>query len=381
MKRISVLLVLGVLTLSASALSQGKFSGYMFGDYYYNIGRDSSFGLPSTIHKAPGASAANGSVPGPKAMQAFQIRRIYFAYDNDISEQFTTRFRLEADQAATPGGAVTGDELVGGKVSTFVKDAYLTWKNVFSGSNLTFGLQPTAAFDISETAYGYRFIEKTIMDLRGIVPSRDLGISLKGKLMSDGMANYWVMIANNSGNAPESDKYKRYSANIQVKPFTNFQATAYVDLKDAADITVAGSAKSNSTMVEALFLNYSMPFMYNFGVEAFMSSQSNAFLATGATTPKSLSALGYSVWGSYNLMADLAVFLRYDGYDPNTNSDTKAKGDSRNLILAGLSWKADKNVSISPNIYYEAYEKPAAAGSASIDPSLSARLTFYYIFL
>ena len=406
MKRISVLLVLVVLTLSVSALSQGKFSGYMFGDYYYNIGRDSSFGLPSTIHKAPGASAANGSVPGPKAMQAFQIRRIYFAYDNDISEQFTTRFRLEADQAATPGvtapvATVTGtvdttkrpptvsgssaapglDELVGGKVSVFVKDAYLTWKNIFPGSNLTFGIQPTAAFDISETAYGYRFIEKTIMDLRGIVPSRDLGISLKGKLVGDGMANYWVMIANSSGNAPESDKYKRYSANIQVKPITNFQATLYVDLKDAADITVTGSAKSNSTMIEALFLNYSVPFMYNFGVETFMSSQSNAFLATGATEPKSLSALGYSVWGSYNLMPELTAFLRYDSYDPNTDSDTKAKGDSRNLILAGLSWKADKNVSISPNIYYETYETPAAAGSASIDPSLSARLTLYYIFL
>ena len=392
MKKHLFLLAGGLFLVTATGLSQGKFSGYMFGDYYYNIARDSSFNLPSTIHKAPGASAANGSVPGPKAMEAFQIRRIYFAYDNDISEQFTTRFRLEADQAATPGasaptastttGAISSyDELPSGKVSVFVKDAYLTWKNVFSGSNLTFGIQPTAAYDISEAAYGYRFIEKTIMDLRGIVPSRDLGISLKGKLVSDGMANYWVMLANSSGNNPESDKYKRYSANIQVKPITNFQATVYVDYKDAADVNVAGSLKPNSTMIEALFLNYAVPFTYNVGFEAFMSSQSNAFTATNATTPKSLSALGYSIWGSYNIMPELAAFLRYDGYDPNTDSDNRAKGDSRSLILAGLSWKVDKNVSISPNIYYETYETPAAAGSKAIDPSVSARLTFYYIFL
>ena len=394
MKKYLFLLAGGLLLATSIGLGQGKFSGYMFGDYYYNIARDSSFNLPSTIHKAPGTSAANGSVPGPKSMQAFQIRRIYFAYDNDISEQFTTRFRLEADQPATPGASAptastsTGvlssfDELPSGKVSVFVKDAYLTWKNVFAGSNLTFGIQPTAAYDISEAAWGYRFLEKTIMDLRGIVPSRDLGISLKGKLVSDGMANYWVMLANSSGNNPESDKYKRYSANIQLKPITNFQATVYVDYKDAADVNIAGSLKSNSTMIEALFLNYSMPFIYNFGFEAFMSSQSNAFAAPGATAPGSLSGLGYSLWGSYNVIPELAVVVRYDGYDPNT--DGKSKGDSRSLILAGLSWKADKNVSISPNIYYESYETPVnnttGVTGKAIDASLTARLTFYYVFL
>ncbi len=312
-------------------------------------------------------------------MQAFQLRRIYFAYDNDISDQFTTRFRLEADQAATPGGAITGDELVGGKVSTFVKDAYLTWKNVFTGSNLTFGLQPTAAFDISETAWGYRFLEKTIMDLRGVVPSRDLGISLKGKLVGDGMVNYWVLVANGSGNNPESDKYKRYSANIQLKPISNFQATLYFDLKDAADKLIAGSEKTNSTTIEALFLNYWQPFIFNLGFEAFMSSQSNQFTPTGSTSPGSLSALGWSLWGSYNLMPELAVVARYDSYDPNTNSAANAKGDSRGYVVGGLSWKVDKNVSISPNVLYETYETPT--GGKSIDASVTARLTFYYIFI
>lgn len=374
MRKSLILLAVGLSAISATALSQGKFSGYMFGDYYYNVARDSSFN-----HTAPSAVASSSSAPGAKSMQAFQIRRIYFAYDNDISEQFATRFRLESDQGAVPGGAVTGDELVGGKVSVFVKDAYLTWKNVFSGSNLIFGVQPTAAYDISEAAWGYRFLEKTIMDLRGIVPSRDLGIALKGKLVSDGMVNYWVMIANGSGNNPESDKYKRYSANVQVKPITNLQATVYVDYKDAGQKLVSGSLASNSTTIEALFINYSEPFAYNFGFEAFMQSQSNQFTPTGATTPKTQSGLGYSLWGSYNIMPELSVVARYDSYDPNTDSDNKAKGDLRNYIIGGLSWKADKNVSISPNILYETYEAPAS-GTAP-DASLTVRLTFYYVFL
>ena len=37
----------------------------------------------------------NSALTGAKADQAFQFRRIYFTYDNDISEQFMARFRLE----------------------------------------------------------------------------------------------------------------------------------------------------------------------------------------------------------------------------------------------------------------------------------------------
>ena len=378
MKKGLILLAVGLFVLSAVALGQGKFSGYMFGDYYYNVGRDSLFN-----HTAPGANASASSAPGAKSFQAFQIRRIYFAYDNDISEQFTTRFRLESDQAATPGGSSTvgtGDELAGSKIAPFVKDAYLTWKNIFAGSNFTFGIQPTGAFDISESAWQYRFLEKTIMDLRGIIPSRELGVSLRGKLVSDGMVNYWVLVGNdNSGNNVALDKYKRYSLNLQFKPMSNFQATVYLDYKDAADKLISGSLKSNSTTVEALFLNYWQPYIFNLGFEAFMSSQANAFTPAGSTTPGSLSGLGWSLWGSYNLMPELAVVARYDSYDPNTNSAANAKGDSRGYLVAGLSWKADKNVSISPNILYETYETPT--GKSSIDPSVTARLTFYYIFL
>lgn len=357
MKKNLILLAVGLYIIPAIGLSQGKFSGYMFGDYYFNVARDSSF-----YHTAPSNAASSSSAPGANAMQAFQLRRVYFAYDNDISEQFATRFRLEADQAANASN---------GKIGVFVKDAYLKWKNVFSGSDLIFGIQPPPAYEISEAAWGYRSLEKTIMDLRGVVASRDQGISLHGKVVSDGMVNYWVMVANNSANSPETDKYKRYYAHIHVKPITNLQATAYVDLKDAAN--VAGN-KSNSTLTTALFVGYAEPFTYNVGLEAFMASQSNAYAPPGGSLG-SKSALGISVFGSYNIQPELAIVARYDNYDPNT--DSKSKGDVRNYIIAGLSYKADKNVSIMPNILYESYE----ASTGAPDASVTARLTLYYVFL
>jgi hypothetical protein len=349
------------------AMSQGKISGYMFGDYYYNVMRDAS---------VPTSSVA--SPVGGQNYSAFQLRRIYFTYDNDISETFTTRFRLEADQGALSGKASgldsSSDVLRSGKIAPFVKDAYVVWKNVFAGSNLIFGVQPTPAYDVSEAAWGYRSLEKTIGDLRGFVDSRDLGISLKGKVTDDGMVNYWVMIGNGAGTGkPETDMYKRYYAHIQVKPITNLQATLYADYKDAA----GNATGSTGTWTEALFVGYSVPFEYNFGAEIYMSSQSNSYTPPGGSLG-SKNAAGYSIWGAYNIIPELAAVLRYDNYDPNT--DGASKYDARNYVIAGLSWKVDKNVSIQPNVLYETYDAPNASHGAP-DPSVTARVTMYYVFL
>ena len=116
MKKIVLPLMAIALFYFNSSFAQGKFSGYMFGDYYYNIARDASF-----YTTPPSNSASSSAAPGAKTMQAFQIRRVYFAYDNAISDQFSTRFRLEVDQAANASN---------GKISVFVKDAYFKWKDI-----------------------------------------------------------------------------------------------------------------------------------------------------------------------------------------------------------------------------------------------------------
>ena len=377
-----------LLAAAATALSQGKFSGYMFGDYYYNVQRDVNF---------PSLTGSIASPAGGQTYNAFQLRRAYFTYDDDISADFTTRFRLEADQGAGTSTAVSGDELAGGKIAPFVKDAYLTWKNIFSGSNLTFGIQPTPAYDVSETAWGYRSLEKTIGDLHGLVSSRDLGVSLKGKITADGMFNYWLMWGNNSGNTPESDIYKRYYAHIQIKPTANLQATIYADFKDAPGFKTAGyngnADLTASAWTEAVFVGYTEPFAYNIGAEVYMQSTSNGIKDTLTKSYSSKSTMGISVFGSYNILPELAVVARYDNYNPSTDgvgteyqhvtTTVANKNISSNYIIAGLSWKVDKNVSIQPNVQYETYQTYILANGTSTTPSASvtARVTFYYIFL
>ncbi len=60
---------------AVGSVGQVKFSGLMFGDYFYN------------------ASAHDSS---QKNFNGFQFRRIYITTDYDIADNFSTRFRLRS---------------------------------------------------------------------------------------------------------------------------------------------------------------------------------------------------------------------------------------------------------------------------------------------
>ncbi len=215
----------------------------MFGDYFYN-------------------AAAHDSTQ--KNFNGFQFRRIYITTDYAISDNFSTRFRLEADQ-----GEITNN----GKITTMVKDAWLKWKDIFSGSDLIFGISPTPAFDVSEGAWGHRYLEKTIMDLDGIVPSRDLGIDLKGKFTESGSAKYWVKIGNGSGNSPETNKDKRVYGLLEFDPSPELLITVYGDY--ASNPQVAD--KDVNAFVGAGFINFKQKGKFSIGLEGFIKSQQNSY--------------------------------------------------------------------------------------------------------
>ncbi|HEX7357889.1 MAG TPA: hypothetical protein VF270_09295, partial [Ignavibacteriaceae bacterium] len=120
----------------AQELSIGKFSGQVFADYFYNISRDANF-----------SNFDNTALEGSKDFNGFVLRRAALNYDQNISEKFSARFRLEADSKSNTSNS---------KIGVFVKDASLKWKNIFSGSDLILGIQPTPSFEVSEKYWGYR---------------------------------------------------------------------------------------------------------------------------------------------------------------------------------------------------------------------------------
>ncbi len=326
---------------AANINAQAKFSGLMFGDYFYN-------------------AASHDSTQ--KGFNGFQFRRIYITTDYSISDNFSTRFRLEADQ-----GEITNNN----KITTMVKDAWLKWKDIFSGSDLIFGISPTPAFDVSEGAWGHRYLEKTIMDLDGIVPSRDLGIDLKGKFTESGTAKYWLKIGNGSGNTPESNKDKRIYGLLEFDPSPELLITVYGDY--ASNPQVAN--KDVNTFVGAGFINFRQKGKFSIGVEGFIKSQQNSYTPPNGSLG-SKSGLGLSVWAYANLSDKAQIVGRFDTYDPNTNSNSNK--DGKNLILAGLQFNPVEHVSITPNVEVFTYQADSPNGGDSSD--IIPRVTFYWEF-
>jgi len=360
MKKSFLLLVFITSTFFANTFfAQGKLSGLMFGDYYYNASRDGAIN-----------SIKNVATKGAQDFQAFQIRRIYLTYDNKISNDFKARVRFEMSNN------VLADN---GKFSANVKDAYLQWK-AFGNQTLVVGLQGTPSFSVSEKYWGYRSLEKTIMDLRKIESSRDLGIGMKGKLDKKGVFSYSVLIGNGSSNKPETNKYKRYYLHVKISPTKNLAITLNGDFSPKGDINNPFSSSlnnnvSNGTFTSSFFIGYKAGKKYTLGIETFIQSEDNGF--NDGTSLQNKNSFGVSVFGNLKLKNNLRLVGRYDYFDPNTNR--LSNGDSRNYIIAGLDFQVHKQVSIMPNVQIETYE--TLLSGKSIDSSVTGRITIYYKFL
>ena len=157
----------------------GKFSGLMFGDYYWYY----------RWHQDQVSASNPTSVEG---QQGFWFRRLYLTYDWSYNERLTTRFRLEAN---------SNGQFDGGNLEPYVKDAYLKW-TYHGRQQLTLGIQPSLTFDWLEGFWGLRHIEKTPADLYRIDASRDFGVTLSGPVAIEGM-RYGVQFGNDSGNGSE----------------------------------------------------------------------------------------------------------------------------------------------------------------------------------
>jgi hypothetical protein len=184
----------------------GKFSGLMFGDYYW-------------YDKWHQDQISDTNKTGVQGQQGFWLRRIYFTYDLTFSEKFTTRLRIEMN---------SNGQFAGGNLNPYVKDAYLKW--TFTGKQaLTLGIQPSLTFDWVEGFWGLRHIEKTPEDLYRIDSSRDFGLTLGGPVTAVKNLSYAAQVGNDSGNGSEADKYKivRLEARYDMNPGIAVEGTYF----------------------------------------------------------------------------------------------------------------------------------------------------------
>ena len=329
---------------------RGRISGYMFGDAYYNVSGD-----PIHRYTAAGADSDQVNIDGKsligKDLNGVQLRRVYFQLDNDLSIKFSTRFRLEMD----------GKELTsGGKLAVFVKAAYLQAKNVVPRGNFFFGEISTPTFENSEEFWQYRSVEKTIVDFRGISPSADLGVELKGFADAGHKIGYSAMVGDGPGQKPENNRYKRYYLSLPLSPIRDLKLEPYVDYEPG----FAGADKA----LYKLFAGYELK---RGAIGAEIVDQ----VVHSRTVPNT-EPFGFSVFARVAPSPTLGAYARFDRWQPNTRATNRVDTD---LYIAGLDWQPYKDVHIMPNVESAQYRARRAA-VAPAHHDTQARLTFYYRF-
>jgi hypothetical protein len=321
----------------------GKVSGYVFGDYFYKIGGDST------------GSGSQYSTLG-KDQQAFQFRRLYLYYDHTFDDRFSAQFLLEGNDKT----------FTDGKHGVFVKTAYLEWKNIFANSNLWFGLIPTPTWSLlSEKVWNYRSIEKTVADFRGLGSASDIGIGIRGKFDEGGTVNYVAMIGNGNGQKPENNKYKKYYASLNVKPVKELVIEGYVDFEPAANekdkTTFKGFAAYQSEHITV-------------GAEAVTQIQKKA---TSTGDDRSPLGLSFFAWAPIPGSENFNAFARFDFYNPDTK--VSSAGFKEAFITAGLDYMPIKNVHIMPNVWVNTFSNKASGGT-NRDADVVGRITFFVVY-
>ncbi len=341
----SIILSLFISISRAQEITGGKIHGLIVGDYFYKTGGDS---------QPFGDSLLQFSRLVPKDFQAFQIRRLHFFYDYNISDNFFTRFQLEGnDKSLEPGG----------RQGLYVKTAYAEWKNIFNKSNLLVGLIPTPTWSSVERLWGYRSIEKTITDFRNAGSGSDMGVQLCGIIPFSISLNYSLMIGNGSYQKPEINKHKKYYAMLSGNPIDKFSVETYFDFEPAInnkDITTLKtflSYKDNSCMI---------------GAEIFQQTRLKKDTATGDNA-----IFGVALFAWHKISEQFKIFGCVDYFDPNRLSDYI--GFYEYFFSVGLDYTPIKKIHFMPNIWINTYTDKSRHNRKK-EADIVPRVTFLFTF-
>ncbi len=334
----TLIVLIGIVAFThASEDTHGKFSGLVFGDYYYVVSNHN-----------PSIKNANG----------FWIRRIYFTYDKPLSKAFTIRLRMEMSH---PGDFQTKAAPV-----PFVKDAYLKYQH--GNHAFFFGISPTPMFTVIEKIWGYRPVEKTPLDLQKFSSTREMGFAIKGSLDREKQIRYHVMIGNGNSNKSETDQGKKISLSLGYYSAHNFLIVLdgeYNDLPGQTDWYTA-----------QILAGYVAP-QFRLGLQFARQTRQQGTLGN-----KNLDIASFFVAGQ--LSKHLNAFFRTDRmFSPNPAGNQIAylpfdPSAASTFFVTGIDWTPIANVHFMPNVEAVTYDANSSGQRPTND--LMPRLTFYYKF-
>ena len=276
---------------------QGDISGYTIFDYSNSSGND-----------------------------GFDIKRAYFSYSSDISEDLFFKIRFDV-------GRHDSDD----RLTTYLKNAYVDWK-CENGDKLSMGLIGTNSYGVQENNWGYRFIEKSVLDKYGMTNTADFGVGYS-KLF--GKIDINVQLLNGEGFKSEEEMgeqamYLRVlygESKLNKNDGMNFgiiiNYIPYHSLADDLDHTLTGFFGGWASNNLRLGLEYNQ-------FDTFNNNDGDEFTEEAS-----------SVYANYSINDEWDIFVRHDVNDENIDDNTDADAYS----WVGAVWNPTKGLYISPNVH------------------------------
>jgi hypothetical protein len=345
----------------SSFTPSGKVNAQLFTDYIY-------------VKHAPDYTIGSAQYAGyAQDYASFEIRRLFLGYNYDFTRDFTGEILFSYE------GNLDGS----GNRGVLLKVADIKWKNIFPNSDFLIGLQFTPAFVLlTEKVWGYRSIEKTILDKNKFAAPTDLGAGLQGAFDNDKNYGYNILYADGTGTKPENDRYKKIYADLWGK-FLDKRIIVdfYGDLEQKSDIPIVVYQTAK------FFLAYQSDPL-TVGLEAFVVYETRGVQASPDGIDYNFTDVepfGYSFFVTGAIFPNkLNFFARYDSFDPDLMYDPSLYYEystaKEHFITTGLDWTPYSAIHIMPNIWYTNYtsKTPGVTGTALSDYNLVPRITFSF---
>jgi len=335
-------------------LNSGNAYAKMFFEYFYMQQGDDTY--PGRSHFAQNTTGDN----------EFSFRRVYLGYEHTFSEKFSGKVQMELTDLS---------KLNKGQRAFFLKEANLTWKNIYPLADLIIGhsLTPVWSIEGAESYWRYRSIEKTIADARGLRSSNDAGLRLKGSFNQTKTYGYNFMVGNGNSARPEDDKYKLFYLNLWSK---FFEKRLYLEIFQDYN-KAAGNRYITTTKGLVAWKTDS----YTLAAEMV-----NQIRGGFAENNDNITFQGISVFAHANIRGDnLRAFGRFDSFNPDINfasghyADDDKKPFDEMFYTFGLDYIPRKNIHVMPNIWVNSYSNKID-GQETPKTEILARLTFSVTF-
>lgn len=308
-------------------------SGLFFGDYYAVLS-----------HNDPDIEGANG----------FWARRMYLTFDSRLDSEWDSRVRFEA--------ATAGDFETSRTMEPFLKDLWVRWRR--GNQRIVIGLSSSPTWNLLESQWGYRAVEKTPLNLFKMGSSRDFGVAFQGSFDEARKVRYHVMVGNGSSTKTETNKGKKVMGALQLFPTSNLIFEAYADFEDRPE------GRDRSTYTATAIATGDQ------GRVGFLAARQSR------RTPgePDVDVDVYSVFGVLDASEKINLLARWDrmnspipdgGGISYFRMNSTSKG---NFFLAGVDIAVNDQVHFVPNIKVVTYD------TDGIDSDIYLKTTFFITF-